>query len=233
MKSPSAMEPEFTPEDWGIVEGIESAVEAHFEGHPRSTCANFIPSSAEGAERRHWSEAIRRIRAAGWIVKPNNAGSNVIVERPPLGEVATTARFTRERPATNLAMLVDMIGRTPVEAILDAYLDDRAVEALVTMHRLGVQFSAKLRLLTGRSGAKNLSKSFVADAFIELVCQQGEVKIVGASVHEGRLLLLGGQGVLALGCSLNSFKANERPHRGGDHGEWADFEKRWATAAPF
>ncbi len=193
---------------------------------------NFVPNGDPQWKRRHWNEVIRRIRAAGWHVKVNDALSNVLVTRPALGEVATTVRFTRGRPATNLTMLVDMIGPTPVEGVLDVYLDDRAVETLLTMHRLGARCSPKVRLLTSSKGAKHLSKGFIADAFAEMGCPQGEARVTPGDGHEGRLLLLAGRGVISLGCSLNSFDANERPNRGGDQGEWADFETRWGAARP-
>ena len=152
--------------------------------------------------------------------------------RPPVGDVPTTIRFAKGRPATNLTMLVDVIGLTPVDAILDVYLDDRAVETILTMHRFRVIFSPKLRLLTPSKGAKLLSKGFVAHAFAEIGCSQGEARVISANGHEGRLLLLAGRGVISLGCSLNNFAANERPNRGADRGEWADFETRWIAGRP-
>jgi hypothetical protein len=232
MKSPSALEPEFTAEDWAIVEGIESDVESYIETHPDSTHMNFVPNSDPRLKRRHWNEVVRRIRAAGWPVEVNDTFSNVVVRRPPVGEVVTSIRFARGRPASNLATLVDLIGPTPVEGVLDVYLDDRAVATLVTMHNLGVTFSSKLRLLTARRGAKGLSKAFVSDAFTEMGSQRGEARTTWGAGHEGRLLLLAGHGVISLGCSLNNFDANERPNRGADQGEWADFETRWESATP-
>jgi hypothetical protein len=172
------------------------------------------------------------MRAAGWDVTPKSDGSHVTIARPPLGEVATTVRFSRGQPATNLTMLVDMIGRTPVESVLDVYLDDRAVETLLTMHRLGARFAPKVRLLTSSKGAKHLSKGFIADAFAEMGCPQGEARVTPGDGHEGRLLLLAGRGVISLGCSLNNFAANERPNRGGDQGEWANSDTRWGAATP-
>jgi hypothetical protein len=125
-----------------------------------------------------------------------------------------------------------MIGPTPVENVLDPYLDDLAVEVLVTMHRLGVTFSPKLRLLTSPKGAKHLSKRFVTDAFTEMRCQQGEARVTAVVGHEGRVLLLAGQGVVSLGCSLNNLNVTERPSRDGDRGDSADFETRWGAATP-
>jgi hypothetical protein len=232
MKSPSVLEPEFTAEDWAIVDGIEAGVEKYLQDHPDSTHVNFVPNAQPEWKRRHWNEVVRRLRAAGWVVKVNDTVSNILVTRPPLGEVATAVRFTHGRPATNLTTLVDMIGPTPIEGILDVYLDDRGVGTLLTMHRLGATFSPRVRLLTSSKGAKHLSKSFVADAFTEMGCQQGEARITSANSHEGRLLLLAGRGVIGLGCSLNNFNVNERPSRGGDRGEWGDFETRWQAATP-
>lgn len=232
MKSPSALEPEFTAEDWAIVDGIEAGVEKYLQDHPDSTHVNFGTDARPEWKRRHWNEVVRRIRAAGWMTEVNGNASNILVTRPPLGEVVTAVRLARGRPGTNLTVLVDMIGPTPVECVLDVYLDDRAVETLLTMCRLGVNFSSKLRLLTSSKGAKHLSKGFVADAFTEMGCQQGEARTTSANSHEGRLLLLAGRGVVALGCSLNNFNVNERSSRGGDAGEWGDFETRWQAATP-
>ena len=65
MKSPSALEPEFTAEDWAIVEGIESEVESYIETHPDSTHMNFVPNSDPRFKRRHWNEVIRLDSAPG------------------------------------------------------------------------------------------------------------------------------------------------------------------------
>lgn len=229
MKTPAALEPEFTAEDWALVEEIEADAEEYFRKNPNSTDINLIMEGVDSPyARRHWNEFVKRARAAGWSVKVR--ASYLFLEKPPLGEIESTARLVRGQPATNLTSLVQMIGPTPIESILDVYLDDVALERLLTMHRLGVNFSPKVRLLTSKRGAKNLSKRFVENVCTEFGCNHGAVKVITANQHEGRFILLSGDNVITLGCSLNNLDVNETTHRGGDHGEGADFERRWLEA---
>jgi hypothetical protein len=226
MKPPAALDPEFTAEDWASVEQIETYVERCFQKDPNKSSMNLV---TEG-DRRHLNEFAKRARAAGWLITARY--SHLLIERPPLGEIDSTVRLSRGQPAANLTALVQLIGPTPVEAILDVYLDDVALERLVTMHRLGVNFSPKTRLLTSKSkkGADRLSKQFVQDLFKDLGCNQGAVKSMPANQHEGRFILLSGANVVTLGCSLNNLDVNETTHRGGDHGEREYFEGQWSTA---
>jgi hypothetical protein len=170
------------------------------------------------------------MRAAGWVV--TEKFSMLLVQRPPLGEVETSVRFCLGTGASNLIALVQLVGATPVEAVLDVYLDDSGVARLVTMHRLGTRFAPGLRLLTSGAGAKRLSVGFVKDALAELGCIQGQVRVTAASGHEGRFLFLAGAGVVSIGCSLNKIDVNERAFRDVDRGDVAAFEARWVTSSP-
>jgi hypothetical protein len=229
MKPPAALDPEFTAEDWSLVERLEAYVEGKFQSPSNCKLLNLVMEDSDGPyDRRHYNEFVKRARAVGWSVAVD--GSKILIEKPPLGEIATTARLMRGYPATNLTTWVQVIGTVPVECILDVYLDDAGLERLLTMHRLGVRFSPKLRLLTSQSGAKNLSKAFVNDVLAELGCQQGEIRVTTGRGHEGRFMLLDDASVVALGCSLNGLDTNERAHRSGDQGERADFETRWKQA---
>jgi hypothetical protein len=161
-----------------------------------------------------------------------NKHNQVVIQRPPLGDVETVVRLRLGHAVTNLVGLVQMIGSARVEGLIDIYLDDLGMERLVTMYRLGVRFSPKTRLLT--KSAKKLSKLMVQGAFDEMGSPHGEVRVTAAGGHEGRFIFLAGGGVVSIGCSLNNIDVNERAFVAGDKGDRAEFEARWlaATAIP-
>jgi hypothetical protein len=95
MRSPSSLEPEFTAEDWALIEQKEAFLEKHFEQNVTSDHVQ-VTTDGERLARRHWNEVVRRLRAAGWIV--NLRHKSFIVERPPLGDCPMHRRTAASGP---------------------------------------------------------------------------------------------------------------------------------------
>ena len=120
-----------------------------------------------------------------------------------------------------------MIGRTPVEAILDAYLDEALAMGALGRDRLGVAFSSEAEAAAGKSGAKSLSESWL-DAFAELACQQSEVRVIQASVP-GEAPLPGAHGVIEPRVLAEQLQGERRAPEAGTKA-MGGLDKRWAGA---
>lgn len=230
MKSPEQVDPALTAEDVALIEKSVAVIEQQFAaGKP---FVGFL-KDPQGPMRPHmWDEVARQAKDAGWDVR--NTGFDLKIHRPqpgsrPLGAV----RLSKGRPATNIGLVAMLLQGATVEAVLDAFLDDRGLETLLTLRNLGVLFSPKVRLLTSSRVEKRLTRSFAVAVLTELGCGGGEVRVFGADGHEGRIVLLEGGDVVSLGASLNGLDVNERPHRDRDKGDRAAFDARWAEATVF
>jgi hypothetical protein len=228
MRSRAELVSPLLPEDLLIIEFLEAHVETFFREYLEEDEIVMGLRFDPRLRLHHWDEAIRRMRSAGYIV--HVAAGRARVERPPLGEGRTIYRLRVGEPATNLVAIAQLIGRDPVEAAFDAYLDDVGLERFTTLHRFGVTFSTRLRLLTSPKGARALSGAFARDVFREVRSDSGEIRVTPAHGHEGRYLLLGGGRVLDPGVSWNCMAANDRAIRDSDRGDRVDFEDRWRRA---
>jgi hypothetical protein len=230
MKTPTALEREMTSDDIQIVEQLEQLVENFFAAHPAREAYSLHKGSLrdQSVHRRHFAEFRSRLAAAGWEVEEDDLNLRVWFPRDP-GPIAL-ARFEKGRPASNIRLLREMIGKDRIDAILDPYVDDRALDLLVSLHRsFDVRFAEGLRIL-GRKKQSTLTAAFSRAALTEIGAAQGELRIAKGDGHENRLIFFENRTVLSLGASLNALNVNERPHRDADRGARADFDNEWATA---
>lgn len=147
----------------------------------------------------------------------------------------TSTRLWREQPATNISKLVGLIGTSSIEAIYDAYLDNKSLEILLSMIALGVRISNSVRLLTSTAmiiplkGTPRVTKNFV-DAWFKEVGPKGEMRHNAYRGHERRFMLLSGDKSLLSGLSINNPDVNEAPVVESDSVDRTYFDSEWSRA---
>ena len=118
MTCPAEIDPEFSPEDWALIDQFEAQVEGYFESDPGSDYVTFTTDRDPRYAWRHWNEVVRRTRASGWQVTPKHSG--LLVQRPPLGSGETLVRFRTGTAESNIVALVDLVAGAPITAASDS-----------------------------------------------------------------------------------------------------------------
>lgn len=149
----------------------------------------------------------------------------------------TTVRLNEEEPASNLAKLVALISNSTIEAIFDAYLDNKGLETLLNMATLGTRISANVRLLTSTKMVQQpsnriprLTTSYVRTWLNQLGCNGAEVRHSPYTGHQRRFMLLSGGQSLIVGPSLNNLSVNEASHLESDTSDVVFFNGEWLKA---
>lgn len=148
----------------------------------------------------------------------------------------SAVRLSAPEPATNLGRIVALVGSSKIEAVFDAYLDNKGLDTLLNMVTLGVQISPNVRLVTSTrmvapsSGHARLTASYARNWF-------GQLGLIGASIrhhpysgHQRRFILLSGGQTLIVGPSLNNLALNEACHLEPDTADLGFFDQEWTTA---
>lgn len=151
--------------------------------------------------------------------------------------VPTTVRLDEEKPASNLAKLVALIGSSNIEAIFDAYLDNKGLDTVLNMATLGIKISTNIRLLTSTKmlqsssgGTARLTPSYIKSCQKELGCSGLEIRYNSYTGHQRRFMLLSGGQSLIVGPSLNNLSVNEASHLESDMADIVFFNKEWVSA---
>jgi hypothetical protein len=149
----------------------------------------------------------------------------------------TQARLSEATPASNYQTISTLMGTAQMEAVFDPYLDNKGLDALLTIASLGGLIANPVRLLTSSKmtvlvkGVPRLSKPYVEDWLKELG-NSGEVRLMGSDKEHRRFILLSGGQSLILGPSLNSLAKNEATHVESDQFDRSFFDSQWAAATP-
>jgi hypothetical protein len=138
----------------------------------------------------------------------------------------TTTRLVAGQPASNVAWIQTLIGSAQVQAVHDPYLDDKGLDTLRILFRLGVHTIPNLRLITDRS-SNRLTEAFAKAFLSEFGCQAGEVRRSAAANPHRRFMLLSGGQSLILGLSLNDINKDEAAHLENDLQDRPFFEQEW------
>jgi hypothetical protein len=146
-----------------------------------------------------------------------------------------TARVAQDTPASNLASISGLIGRSAVQGIFDPYLENKSLAALIDILSFGKGSVANgVRVLstnkTTSGQVPRLSKSGF-EAWLAQLKITGELRLMSSSEHRRFILLSGGQSLL-LGQSLNSIHKNEAIRIEPDSQDRAFFDQVWAQAKP-
>lgn len=142
----------------------------------------------------------------------------------------STIRTSRKEPATNYSKLANLIGHSCINAVYDPYLDDIGLNNLLTLGRLTNAVSSELRLLTSDKGAKRLNINFVKSFFVELGCDNCQIKVITSEKPHRRFILLSSGQSLIIGFSLNDLAKNEAAHLETDALDRRFFEAEWIAA---
>jgi hypothetical protein len=148
----------------------------------------------------------------------------------------TTVRLNEQEPASNLAKLVALIGSSSIEAVFDAYLDNKGLEAILNMATLGIGISPNIRLLTSTkmlkssNGIPRLTISYVRSWVNQLGCSGAEICHATYTGHQRRFMLLSGNQSLIIGPSLNNLSVNEASHLEANTADVSFFESEWNSA---
>lgn len=160
--------------------------------------------------------------------------SGAVDTRIEWSSTPTTVRLNEEEPASNLAKLVALIGSSTIEAIFDAYLDNKGLETLLNMVTLGINVSTSIRLLTSTkmvqqpsSGLPRLTTSYIRIWLNQLGCAGAEVRHNPYTGHQRRFMLLSGSQSLIVGPSLNNLSVNEASHLESDINDISFFNNEW------
>jgi hypothetical protein len=147
-----------------------------------------------------------------------------------------SARLWKQEPASNIGRIVALIGPASIEAVYDAYLDNRSLETLLSMITLGVRVSKTVRLLTStqmvspRNALPRVTKQYVG-AWLREVAPNGEMRHNAYTGHERRFALLSGGRSLLLGFSLNNPGVNEASTVDTDAVDHPYFDSEWMKAS--
>lgn len=147
--------------------------------------------------------------------------------RPP-----NRTRFVAGQPASNLARIATLVGSAAIEAVHDPYLDDKGLDTLRTLFRLGVRTIPNLRLIKKDSSSNRLTEAFAKAFLSEFGCQTGEIRRSTAKNPHRRFMLLSGGQSLILGLSLNDLNKDEAAHLENDQVDRPFFEQEWNTSIP-
>jgi len=156
----------------------------------------------------------------------------ITLDAPP-----RTIRLKASEPASNLAKVCALIGGSSINAIFDAYLENKSLETLLNMSTLGVKISPDLRLLTSSSMTQakavqpRLTSSYLAAWTAQLALRNCTLRHRTYTGHQRRFLLLSGGTSLILGPSLNNLNVNEASHVENDSADLVLFEQEWAQAS--
>lgn len=150
-----------------------------------------------------------------------------------------SVRLNLSEPATNVNKLVTLIGTSTIEAVFDAYLDNKGLANLLDLVSLGVQVSTSIRLLTSKNmvhppqGTPRLTASYLQMWLNQLGCTSPEVRYKAYRGHQRRFLLLGGGQSLIVGPSFNNLAVNEAVHLDPDTADRSFFDSEWQNAEKF
>lgn len=150
--------------------------------------------------------------------------------------VPTAVRLNEQEPASNLAKLVALIGSSSIEAIFDAYLDNKGLETILNMATLGINISTNIRLLTSTkmvqssSGIPRLTTSYIRSWIDQLDCSSAEIRHNRYTGHQRRFMLLSGSQSLIVGPSLNNLSVNEASHLEANTADISFFNSEWNSA---
>ncbi|WP_335076091.1 hypothetical protein [Nostoc sp.] len=148
----------------------------------------------------------------------------------------TAVRLNEQEPASNLAKLVALIGSSSIEAIFDAYLDNRGLETILNMATLGINISTNIRLLTSTkmvqlsSGMPRMTTSYVRNWLNQLGCNGAKIRHNPYTGHQRRFMLLSRSQSLIVGPSLNNLSVNEASHLEPDTADIYFFNSEWQSA---
>lgn len=151
----------------------------------------------------------------------------------------TTARLRSDWPATNMAVIANLIGDAEITAVFDPYLDNAALQHILNIISLcDGSISPSIRLLSSAKaqqrsrGIPRITKTYVDLWLREVGANAGELRLVGTSGEHRRFLLLSRGKSLILGPSLNSLDKNEAVSIETDTEDAAFFESSWLAAIP-
>lgn len=165
--------------------------------------------------------------------------TSAIDPKPEWSALPRAIRLSADEPASNISKIVGLIGSSKVEAVFDAYLDNKSLETLLNFATLGVQISTNVRLLTSTKmvnpsqGLPRLTLSYVRSWITQLECLSAEVRHATYSGHQRRFILLSGGQSLIIGPSLNNLSLNEASHLESDAADVKFFAAEWASATSF
>lgn len=174
--------------------------------------------------------AIRTAVSVGSVGSPSGT-------RVEWSSVPKTVRLNQQEPASNLARLVTLIGASSIEAIFDAYLDNKGLETILNMVTLGITISMNIRLLTSTNivqpskGMPRMTTSYIRGWMSQLGCSGAEIRHNTYAGHQRRFMLLSGGQSLIIGPSLNNLSVNEASHLEADMDDMSFFNSEWKLAA--
>lgn len=141
----------------------------------------------------------------------------------------SVGRLKKSTPASNFSVLSGLVGSASIEAIYDPYLDDKALENLLTLINLGTKISQGCRFLSSPKGAARLSPGYVQAWLMETSRQVEIRKSTSRDSHRRFMLLSGGQ-TLILGLSINSLAKDEAAHLETNTVDRAFFDSEWGVS---
>ena len=147
-----------------------------------------------------------------------------------------TLRLNQQEPASNLAKLVALVGSSTIEAVFDAYLDNKGLQTILNMVTLGIKISTTIRMITSTNivqpprGIPRMTTSYVQSWIDQLGCSGAEIRHNAYSGHQRRFILLSGSQSLIVGPSLNNLSVNEASHLEADTADISFFNSEWSSA---
>lgn len=151
-------------------------------------------------------------------------------QRPQEGRT----RLEAKEPASNYRRLVELIGTLRIEAVFDPFLEERGLDNLLTLIKLGSSVSPKVRLITSSKVGAKVNQKYVRAWLTETGCRLGEFRVSSSvePIPHRRFILLNGGKCLILGLSLNELGKDEAAHLEDDGPDRIFFDKEWMMAQP-
>ena len=164
---------------------------------------------------------------------------NALWEQGAAEEIRFGKRLKAGEPATNLRKLAQLIGSGILDSVHDPYIDEKALETLHKLKRLGVNVSKSLLLLTAPKPQKAAASvaSFLRDLNTEIGSQWELRAFSGPTKPHRRFLILHDKSVVTCGLSLNNINKDEALDRVPKGDAYADydhnfFDDSWKSATP-